>query len=63
MTATQPTPTARRTSGSPDELDHLYCCDPDIALCGTDISDHEDNGADGSCIVCLDLEDNPCDCA
>lgn len=60
MTTTQSAPTVGRTSGGPDELDHLYCCDPDLALCGTDISGHEDNDADGTCVVCLDLEFAPC---
>jgi hypothetical protein len=58
---TAPVPAPTRTSEG-DELDHIYCCDPDVALCGTDISGHEDNDADGTCIVCLDLEFAPCRC-
>lgn len=58
---TAPVPAPARTSAG-DELDHIYCCDPDLALCGTDISGHEDNDADGTCVVCLDLEFAPCRC-
>lgn len=54
---------SRNSDSSSDELDHLYCCDPDTALCGTDISGHEDSSAEGDCVVCLDLEDSLCDCA
>lgn len=60
MTTTRTSPTLDRTGNSGDELDHLYCCDSDLALCGTDVSGHEDNDADGTCIVCLDLEFQPC---
>ena len=36
------------------ELDHIYCCNPDLALCGTDIStmgyaDHQQ----ATCVVCV----------
>lgn len=33
-----------------DNLDHYFCCDPDISCCGLDISGVEDAGDD-------DLED------
>lgn len=50
------------------ELDHVYCCNPNLALCGTDIStmgeaDHQQ----ATCVVCVELNDTgaPCkaDCA
>lgn len=51
-----PVPPPLRSSVG-DDLDHIYCCDPNIALCGTDISDQpEDDNAEGTCVVCLDLE-------
>ena len=41
---------------------HVYCCTPDWALCGHDIS--QDPEVDGptptDCIVCLALEPQPC---
>ena len=37
-TATLPAPAPVNTSG--DDTDHLYCCNPDVALCGLDISNH-----------------------
>jgi hypothetical protein len=53
----QVAPTINPASTGSDELNHIYCCDPDIALCGTDIS--ADNEVDldvANCVVCLDLE-------
>lgn len=45
------------TSGTTDNLDHVYCCNPDAALCGTDISGHEFASFDvADCVVCADLE-------
>lgn len=35
LTDTQPRATAQSVAG----VDHVYCCDPDVALCGADISD------------------------
>jgi hypothetical protein len=51
----------RTTTGSGD-LDHVYCCDPDLALCGTDVSDvpEIDPDTDVDCIVCNDLDGQPC---
>lgn len=53
-------------SDGPDGLTHIWCCDPNVAHCGSDIS----GGADvaptetlaGSpeCVVCDDLDDEPC---
>lgn len=47
-----------------DDLDHWFCCDPNRAYCGTDISAHtyaefaEDSPT--MCRVCLDLTYTPC---
>ena len=64
MTTPQAAPTASRSNRSPDGLDHLYCCDPDTALCGTDISDTPELFDDGetTCVVCADLADDDCTC-
>lgn len=35
-TATLPAPTV--ADGQPDQVDHIYCCDEDIALCGADLT-------------------------
>lgn len=62
MTSTRIAPTADTAGRVTHELDHLYCCDPDIALCGTDISDSPELFDDGAttCVVCDDLEDQLC---
>lgn len=47
-----------------DGLNHYYCCDPDKALCGRDISHHPeiDHNIDNNndCIVCTDLITSVC---
>ncbi|MBL1101717.1 hypothetical protein [Streptomyces coffeae] len=55
-----PAPASRLTAGD-DELDHIYCCDPNRGLCGADLSDVTDIVGDWDdendpCIVCADLE-------
>lgn len=62
MSGTRIAPAIDKTGGAANELDHLYCCDPDTALCGTDISDSPELFDDGdtTCVVCDDLEDQPC---
>lgn len=51
-------------TGSADDLNHVYCCDPDVALCGTDISGDEEVEYDtANCVVCLDLEDAAVACS
>lgn len=44
-----------------DSLDHYYCeCDPDLALCGADLT-AVDESLDGQmCVVCEDLEAIEC---
>lgn len=46
-------------AGSGDGVTHTVCdCTPDLALCGTDVTDQSwaDGSAKTTCIVCLDLE-------
>jgi len=53
--------TASTNRGQSDDLDHLYCCDPDLALCGSDLNDvSEDQMVGVLCVVCEDLEWRPC---
>lgn len=58
---TRPGPEGR-TKADPDD-NHLHCCDPDVSLCGLDISgtdlvDAPDD--DVVCLVCLGLKQHPC---
>lgn len=50
------------SSTDDDGICHLYCeCDPDLALCGLDVTDFEDDDDfDAFCVVCEDLVDVPC---
>lgn len=46
-----------------DDFDHLYCCDPDLAHCGEDISEHEevdDEELDNPCLLCSVLQGSIC---
>lgn len=53
-------PEASAAPGS--DMNHIYCCDPNTAWCGADISDHVEVAPDVpvDCVVCADLEDLPC---
>jgi hypothetical protein len=48
-----------------DNVSHVVCeCDPDLALCGTDVSEAPwltDEDQDAECVVCDDLERYPCE--
>lgn len=56
--ATAPAPSR---TGGPTSINHVFCCDPDTALCGVDISNDEIvDYDDADCVVCLDLEDAAC---
>ncbi|MFD5081886.1 hypothetical protein ACFWOG_04490 [Kitasatospora sp. NPDC058406] len=60
-TTTLPQPTTNTTGNN--DLNHVYCCSPNTALCGTDITDaRDDDTADITCIVCADLiwDNTPC---
>ncbi len=45
-----------------DDLNHWYCCDPDLALCGIDLTDvaEMDDDEEVNCAACLDLAGKPC---
>jgi hypothetical protein len=59
-------PETTDTGNDNDDLDHLFHCNPDIGLCGSDISgtpmaaDDVVIPKDNLCIVCDDLVDHPC---
>jgi hypothetical protein len=66
--ATQPQPQPPASSPAPtagDEI-HLWCCDPDRALCGIDLTGHQDEGDafpdEWICAMCavIDNSDMPC---
>ena len=52
--------------GSPDDdpYHHLYCCDPDTALCGLDVSGYADNPDDDAplCPLCALADDEGLPC-
>lgn len=52
-----------RPKATGDEC-HLYCCDPDVSLCGLDVSDEVEVDADHECIsccsACMDVVYLPC---
>lgn len=52
---------AQQSTGTSQSLNHIYCCDPDAALCGADVSTHpEVDLSEADCVVCVDLEDAIC---
>lgn len=58
-----PTPTPAPTRQAHDDLVHVACdCDPDTALCGTDVTGQgwDDDDVETTCVVCRDLEYQPC---
>jgi hypothetical protein len=58
---TAPAPTTPSTSL---DLTHVYCCNPDLALCGEDVSNTPEVDQDEQlCMVCEDLEEQPCTCS
>jgi hypothetical protein len=47
-----------RISARDDDLDHWYCCDPNVSFCGRDISEIPDVPFDvASCVVCESMAD------
>lgn len=65
-TTTAEPQTSNTDTGNDDaELNHLYCCDEDTALCGLDISGMPEaeviEGDPDICLVCDDLARQPCD--
>jgi hypothetical protein len=56
--STAAAPVATATNG---ETNHLYCCDEDRGLCGTDLTGHAEV-TDVNCVVCVDLDDSEAPC-
>lgn len=56
-------PTTTDGTADDDALDHFFCCDPDAALCGADLSDVAERDFDEDspqmCVVCFDLDRSP----
>lgn len=54
------------TTDEDDDLEHVYCCNENLALCGTDLTTYPE--AEGTyeaptpdtCLVCDDLSHHPC---
>lgn len=62
-TTEAPLVTTDGPNGTDDELDHLFCCDETVALCGADISDQEiveESDQLFPCVVCRDMEYRAC---
>ncbi|WP_200309624.1 hypothetical protein [Streptomyces adelaidensis] len=59
---TAPAPASSDTGDPNDRTTHLICCDWNLALCGLDVSNETivSEGIGHDCIVCLDLEGQPC---
>lgn len=57
---TRPLALETTTTSAPD-INHLVCCDEDLARCGLDVTDEpwNDDPAD-RCVVCLDLAGTSC---
>lgn len=50
-------------NGTDDELDHIFCCNEDLALCGADISGTEFISDDEElfpCVVCNEMQYREC---
>lgn len=46
-----------------DDFTHMVCCDPNVALCGADVTTAQvvdASPAEDECIVCVDLDRLPC---
>lgn len=45
-------------TGNPDDVDHIYCCDPNLAMCGLDLTGvAEGPEFDAACPLCGLAED------
>ncbi|WP_394436257.1 hypothetical protein [Streptomyces sp. SGAir0957] len=58
VTLTAPSPSAATSVG--DEITHLYCCDPNRAICGVDLTGVPEVDEDENCVVCIDPDEHPC---
>lgn len=58
----EPRPVVDRALRGDPAMVHLYCCDPDRAMCATDLSggQHMPLGTPAECVVCVDLAGSPC---
>lgn len=58
----EPAPLLAQGTDSDDGLVHWYCCNPDVALCGSDISESEpaDPDEEVNCVDCNVLYYKPC---
>jgi hypothetical protein len=45
-------PDSPAASGADDDRCHLYCCNENVALCGTDLTDYEDDCGDPGHVIC-----------
>jgi len=54
MTATELVPATTGTGTTNRDITHLWCHNPDIALCGTDVSGYPEvaNDVPATCVVC-----------
>lgn len=56
-------PEAAAAGQEHDDLTHVVCvCNPDVALCGTDVTDSDWATAEEetTCVVCADVVVDPC---
>lgn len=62
MTVLDVRPVAEGRAKADLDENHLYCCNPDVSLCGLDLEGHDERDfADQECCpLCADLEDLPC---
>lgn len=60
--ALAPAPVEWRPAPLDPKLTHLFCCDPDLSLCGLDLSltPYGMSPGEEQCVVCVDLEDAVC---
>lgn len=62
-TIVAPEPVAvESTVAEPDTLHLVCCCNLDVALCGTDVSNEEWAWQGDECVVCTDLSQNAIPC-
>jgi hypothetical protein len=55
-------PAPSGTDAGLGEMTHVYCCDPDVGLCGTDLTDLTEVSDDAvvDCVVRAELDGQPC---
>jgi len=63
---TAPAPAPTGTGTPPDRYVHLYCCNPDLALCGADLTHGVDRPhlpTAATCPMCALIEDLDAPCS